>query len=535
MNLSPFNLYPDSYQTLLVAENITDYQSVAGSLGTGGIFFPSDFSWSHPIYPMLIDIVNIPSQNLTLSARLVAFLASILAIPLSFLLTKRIFSGAFYGLSSAFLLAFSFNHTVWGGFVMTETTGIFLLLLFLVSFFTNKPQKFGNIQDVLSGVLFSFCVMTRYEYIVLLFPLMLYYLFNGKQLMRLATILLSFVLTMSLFFWQLYPFPGIFLTIYEQLRGVILREGVVLFFLFIMSFLLLFISRETRFKIEQYGMYCVTGAIWTLGILLTMQLIIGSKISLFWNDFFALRRFLFHDTLLSIFAFAGFILLLKNQRTKAIGLFAFFSFMSLFIIYHRVNPSMERYFTHTIPFFLIPASYALSKMIRHLSYIGMFKKYTIYIILIILVIMQGVITFSGMRYDQDPSWFRLSYEDKSAALVRKYVSNNKYLLLTSYPEPYYYLLHLGTQTIVDTYPYIFLDDTFDERKVLIINDMGMHRDFPKFTYLVERHLSKNKIASFYVHEKFHYVDSVQEEKYPVSIYVISIHELKKTINEYNYN
>src|SRR5579859_3537996 len=183
-NLSVFNLYPDSYQSLIVAKNITMYHSVVGYFGPHGMLYPDFFMWTHPVYPLLINSINIPIHNMLATARLIALLAGIGAIPLSFFFIKRVFQSTPYGLTAAFFIAFSLNHTIWSGFIMTETTGVCMLLLFLLTFFARRTsQKFGDPLVILSGILFAIVVLSRYEYTVILFPLALYLFFNGKQLM----------------------------------------------------------------------------------------------------------------------------------------------------------------------------------------------------------------------------------------------------------------------------------------------------------------------------------------------------------------
>src|SRR5437763_1235761 len=76
-------------------------------------------------------------------------------------------------LFGALLLAISFQHVVWSGFVMTETTGVLFMLFFLSSLFVSltKKTKLANKKDLLTGVLFICAVFTRYEYVVIFIPI----------------------------------------------------------------------------------------------------------------------------------------------------------------------------------------------------------------------------------------------------------------------------------------------------------------------------------------------------------------------------
>ena len=111
-NLSPFNVYPDSYQNLIVAKNIIDYHSVFGYVGPLGMVYPDFFSWTHPVYPILIILATAITHNMTVSAKGIALIAGILVIPLTYIFIKRVFSSSTYGLAGALFLALSFNHPI---------------------------------------------------------------------------------------------------------------------------------------------------------------------------------------------------------------------------------------------------------------------------------------------------------------------------------------------------------------------------------------------------------------------------------------
>jgi hypothetical protein len=242
-----------------------------------------------------------------------------------------------------------------------------------------------------------------------------------------------------------------------------------------------------------------------------------------------LRNFFAHEILLDIFSVIGFFLMLKKKETRIIGYFSLIACTCLISIYYYINPEMERYVTHLLPFIIIPASYGLIKIYKIISLKSKRQRYIFYGIISLLIFLQAVITIVGLKSSQDPSWYQISYEDKAAEMTKKYIPNNDYLLITSYPEPYYYNLRISTQSIADTYPYIFINTVQSNQKILIIEDMGMHDDFPNFTNFLNKNLSKNKITSFWVHKKFHYVATVQEEKYPVVIYKITLKELEAKI------
>src|SRR5260221_13696350 len=104
-NLSQFKVYPDSFQNLIVAENIRTYHSVVGFLGNGGMLYPDFFMWTRPGYPLLILLVNFLTGNTSIAAQLIAFAAGILAIPITYFFIKTIFHSQKIALAGALLMA----------------------------------------------------------------------------------------------------------------------------------------------------------------------------------------------------------------------------------------------------------------------------------------------------------------------------------------------------------------------------------------------------------------------------------------------
>lgn len=513
-NLSPFKLYPDSYQSLIVAKNIEDYQSVLGYLGPNGMLYPNFFAWSRPGYPFAIDLIKNITHDATTSAKLLALITGIVSIPFVFFFLKKVFSSTKYGLAGALLLAVSFNHTVWSGFIMTETTGIFFMIIFLLSIFTNIHTKpsFSNWGDMLSGILFAFACMTRYEYFVIILPVIMLIFFNCKQrLIKIITILTTFFLMTGIIIQQLFPIPSTFTVIASQLQDMLFKGVMLLIIVFSFTIIFMLIPKQMKPFIKKYISFLVIIIIWLA------------------TPFF-FQTFLLHDFLICIFSLIGFSLMLIKDNTRANAYFALTCGMMLFIIYHHINPEMERYITHLIPFLLIPASYGLINSIEKTKELRV-KGIPIIIIISFLTLLQTFITYRGMKYSQDPSWYRVSYEDKVSERIKNYIHSDNVLLIASYPEPYYFALHIPTQSIADSPPYIYIDNVPDNQKILIIEDMGMHDDFPKFTRFINKNLKSNKIKSFWIHENFHHIAEVQDEKYPIEIYEIMLSDLKKKIQK----
>ena len=272
--------------------------------------------------------------------------------------------------------------------------------------------------------------------------------------------------------------------------------------------------------------------------------------------------------------------MLQKKELRALAYFVLFAVVFLGLIYHRVNPGMERYITHLIPFLLIPASYGLIESKENLSsfwlvqnlirfygkrsWMRSFLTYqddVILIPIVILIILQGLISYRGLHLSQDPSWFRVSYEEKAAEMVRQHLSkchsraggnpenhlipdpsnsagrqvgdDKICLLIVSLPEPYFYHLHTSIQSIADDPPFIYIDNVKDTQKIMIVEDMGMHEYFPHFTKFLQSNLKGFEKSHFFVHENFHISDKIVKEKYPVIMYELTLGELKTKIKNSN--
>ncbi|MEK7570947.1 MAG: hypothetical protein AAB553_01620 [Patescibacteria group bacterium] len=508
--VSPFKIYPDSYQSLVVTQNILTYHSVLGYLGPQGMVYPDFFSWTRPVYPLLIILGMFVSNNMTHVAQTIAFLAGLLALPVAFLLCSLIVPPSkndlrtviFCGIAGAFLLAASFHHTIWSGFIMTDTTGIFFLFVFLVSFFWNLPTQ-HRLRDFLTGIFFAFAVMTRYEYVVLVLPVTIFlFLQKIPVFSKLFFLFLGFTVVVTIVIVALFPAQSIGAILITQL------QDFLPFFLLSIVFLPILISLTRRFLKRL-----------TQGLFYTVLLLFA--VSFLSEGFLGIRAFILHDFLLICFFVAGSFLLLKKQTPLLF--FVLLAVLTLGATYYRVNPAMDRYLTHVIPFFLIPASYAFKEIF--LTKKPFLWEKLVRILLILLILLQICFTYQGLGYLRDNSWFKIAYEEKAAHDIKKYVPKNT-LLITSQPEPYFTVLQRSTQSITNTYPYVFLDTFPKNQQIIIVEDMGMHVYFPQFSSFLKKNMQDKKIAVLWIHKNYHFGDSVYKEKFPLIIYRATIGELQ---------
>lgn len=547
-NLSPFKIYPDAYENLLVAMNITTYHSVVGYLGPNGLLFPDFFMWTRPGYALLINFVTFFTNDMTQAAQLIALVAGIAAIPLAFLFIKNVWGKTHFALAGALFVAFSFNHTVWSGFIMTETVGVFFMLLFLFHLFARLKEKQSYTKDFLTGLFFALTVITRYEYIIIIFPLC-FLLFHQSQRPweKLLSILAGTIVTIAVIATQLFPLQSTLLVILQQLQSMLITTGVVLI-IFLLFFLTIFlIPKDYKNKLLPTVYKFLLGNFFVLASIITVQIIIGSNFSLFWNDLSFIRNFVQHDFLISIFFLIGLTLFYRQQKLQLYGLFVMTSALLLSIIYYRVNPDMDRYITHLIPLLLIPASYGLvtslrimskandeaistkKRLPRRLGLLAMTKALILLTSVGLLVLFQGFQTYHGLKPSQDDSWYKTAYEEKAAKMVKKYLPSKDPLLVVSLPEPYFYNTHASIQSITDKPPFIYIDDSLNQQNIMLVVDMGMYTIFPKFTNFVNNNLQQYKQTEFWVHEKYNYENKTYKEVHPVAIYQLTLAELEMKI------
>lgn len=524
LNLSPFLLYPDSYQNLLVAENLITYGNVLGYLGPDGMLYPPFFMWTRPVYAALINLFTIFQTDSALVARTISFGLGFLAIPLAYFVYKPLNNKPF-ALITAMLLAISFNHTVWSGFVMTETAGVFLMLLFLWSFFSGLKMKseFFSPRDVLTGMLFTIAILTRYEYAIIVVP-MIYLLFAYalRPKIKIFTILLAAFLSLTTIIFTYYPWQSVFGVVFNQLTALMIRAGIIAA-VFAASFIVFrFLPKHYRTVTLFFLPKLTIGVIVIVTTFLLLQIVLGQNVAFFYNDLAFIRNFMRHEILISTFVFIGFVHMLRNPKLQPLAFFSLIAIVSLTFIYHRINPEMERYLTHLLPFLLIPAGFGIWGM-KHLQ---LFR-----VLCIVLVILQVIISAQGLRYLNDASWYRTSYEQKVADKLKPLVKDSKTLLLVSTPEPYYYTLKNSTHSIADTPPYVYISDTLDDRTIIIIQDMAMHDIFPNFTTFLEENLQKYKKTTFTVNENYHSANRSEREKFPTVIYEMKLGELKSLIRK----
>lgn len=528
-NLSPFLLYPDSYQNLIVAKNIIDYHSVVGYLGTHGMVYPDYFMWTRPIYPLLICFFSLFSTDLQTVAQLVSFVMGIASLPLVFLFLSSLWQSKKAGLAGAFLFALSFNHTVWSGFVMTETTGVFFLLLFLWLLARLSTKNGTGKQSVLTGIVFSLGILTRYEYIFLLLAVSILMLAHKR---RFGIFIVSVLLSLSSIGFLLFP-PQTFQIIWEQQTkmltvGFIGIAGIVLFAL---AGKRIGLANSMSQKLQTILLRSVITFIICFPLYLLLQYLIGPRVSLFYDTFAASRSFLVHELLLVFFGIIGFVTMLRKKEHRTFAYFMFACVVLLGLVYNIVNPEMERYMTHLVPLLIIPASYGLVWSYTFFEKKQLRWRLIAFCFFLGFVAYQLVTTYHGLRYLNDPSWFHPSYEEQSAKFLKPHLKPGD-ILLVALPEPYYFFTGVSTVSLTDTKPFLYLPKSLDNDSVVVVADAGMRTYFPSFDTFITKKIGSYKILSYPIVDKFHYSDKDRNDSKKNIIYRLKLGTIRQKIASY---
>lgn len=520
VNLTPFKIFPDSYQSLIVARNIIHYGSVTGFLGEHGVFYPPYIIWSRPGYPILIDLLSFITGNAELSSRIISLSSGVLAIVLAYFLLKSVFNSKTTAVAGAGLLAVSFNHTIWSGFIMTETLGVLLLIiLFWVLSETHKKRaRPQNILDIFSGVILSLAIMTRFEYILLTIPVLFLITTGRKRFVRLVNFAAGLFISLSIFYFLLFPSNTIG-EIFVQLKGVLIRATIAIGIITTSAASFFIIPKWFKSRITELFPNLLRTFVLGLPIYIVLQFLLPVP-----QIYPAFSMFFLHDPAIIFFSIYGYFIMLEKGDFQKTAYISFLSCLLLLFVYQKINPSMERYLTHTLPFLLIPASYGLVRFLKISN-----KYFFLKLVVLLIFTYQLFVSFYGLRSWSDGSWSRTNYYDLASAKVSSLAEKNS-VLLVSFVEPYFLNTGISTQGVDDKPPFIHLDQKYDNYTLFIVNDMGMREVYPKFAGLLDSKLKAYKNKEFKVNEVFHYLADVKAEKYPVQVYKIKVGELRKFVN-----
>lgn len=167
-----------------------------------------------PTYPLAIAIVHLFVQDRLVAARIASALLGVLAIPLLYLLTERLFDKR-VALVSSFLLALMPQHVVISTMVMAEVA---LIPFVLLAFYTYYVGIEDNRMWALSVMSAAFASLARYEGVLLLLAVIIGLLvIKGKRLPRdrVAVAYVASLVTVGLMWFALTSRYGMHAYLFE--------------------------------------------------------------------------------------------------------------------------------------------------------------------------------------------------------------------------------------------------------------------------------------------------------------------------------
>lgn len=523
-HISPFKIYPDAYQNLLVAQNLNTTGAVFGTLGTNGLPYPPFVAWTRPGYPLLISSLQGMGADASAAAVAISLIAGVLAIPMVYLFIHSVFRSYSLALSGALLLAYSWNHVVWGGFIGTETLGVFTILLLLTVVFRTLHQRssWAALPDFLIGILFSATILVRYEYAFLVFPVFFHIaLFATTPVRKIINITAILLFVLAIVGATILPLASVIPAL-NQIKTLLLISaltGMVL-----AMFLLLRRFSRRSWSLPAQGILS-KGSVGIVSFYLLMRIVFPTVTMPFHYHLAGIVDFFREDVLLGVTVLVGLYELLNNRRWHHLTFLVISSIVGLALIYYQVNPLMQRYWTHLLPFLLLPASIGLRQLI---SLAGKTPVGVGYAGLFLLLWYQGVQTFTGIQQWKQGAYLRISYEEKAAQILKSSLAPTD-LLVVSLPEPYYFFTRLPTQSIADVYPFLFAEDIAPEQSVVIVQDAGMRYHFPSFSTFLDREMQTVKQHQFWVGEAYAVQERFEPETIPIVIYTTTWGELKNKL------
>jgi hypothetical protein len=526
------------------------------------LVYPDFFGWTRPMYPILIVIFSWFGLSLFSAAHTINVIAGLLSILAVYALVSEVLKSKKSGLMAALLLALSYNHAVWGGFVLTESLGVLMLSLALWVLWRGKGNKdeWFTKYDIVTGLVFALAILTRYEYIVLLAPAAL---LAGKK--RAASIFGTALLVATIKLAILHPFSGGWSWVWEQINDYIY---LLLFVLAATGITYFAISRQKAKRSKFLEQWAAKFALACLALAFLVVIVFNLT-------FPALRTFANNDPLLTYSAFAGLVLLLTGKKSeRRLGLLLFVGLLILSAVYYHLNPAMDRYITHMLPLLLVAAGYGILAITN-------FQKNRVMLVLLGLFLsLQFAKTWNGLHNVNNGIWFRPGYEEKSAKILNSMLAANKgstlgcsarrqggtdrtvqngtereyrsgqrsnaprvngaadsagrqvdaaeCLLIASMPEPYYLFTNNPTQSVADTQPYIFVKLP-DSIQLVIVDDEAMRTIFPNFHKFIQKNLGAYQTSQYSVGEPLRYITSIYQEQQPVKIYQIKYSDFQKLL------
>jgi hypothetical protein len=513
--ISDYKFYSDSYQNLIVAHNLETSGSAVGPLGSGGMLYPDFIDWTRPLYPLLISWLDGGVGSAESAARLIALVSSILAIVAAYALAVRLTGSRTTGLMAALLLAISYSHTVWSGFILTEPLAVLIMLVLLErAVYAAKLPKWSVWPVLQIGVLLAAAVLTRYEYILVVPALYaLLHLYGRVPLRSLVAVITSATVCVALWF-TLFPMPFSVESIFHRFWPLLAVTIFGLIAVITVDFLLQ--KPNIVGKIRRL----VSSQVLNILAVIVICLAIFGVLSI---D--GLRQFIKYDFVIITTAIIGLVCMFKTKGQKYLVLGLLLAIVLLWMAYVRTNPAMGRYYTHLLPFLIVPAAIGLESIIRAISQRQPAIRYGAACVVGLIIASQAAASFIGLRNNDNGIWRAKGYEEVSATLLEQKIGKND-ILLVSLPEPYFYTTGNTTYSLHDQPPFFGLEPLLAMKgEVVIVEDMAMRQLYPNFSALLRQDFSRYEQANYLTGTDYRYAGRIKPEDGAVHIYKMTPDQL----------
>lgn len=170
-------LYPDSFQSMLLARALSNSVPVDPSMGVGGD------PWAIPFYrmgyPLFASLLSWLSDDPLVSGLILSFVAGTVTIPLMYFLTLEGLGSRMAATGAALAMAISFSGVAWSRFVMSEALASFLIVLtFLLCVLAGRRQM--RFLGIVAGLAAALMLLVRLELLVLLPTCVLFLRMNAR-------------------------------------------------------------------------------------------------------------------------------------------------------------------------------------------------------------------------------------------------------------------------------------------------------------------------------------------------------------------
>lgn len=525
-----FFIYPDSYYYLLLADNLNKHSSLFGRLGPKGMGFPPlGYASYKPIFPLFVAIADRLVKNLEFSGHFVVIVASVASIIITYLLLRNLFQSELAGSCGAILLATSYNHIFWSGFIVGDTLSVFFIMTSFLFSFRKRQESYGNFTDFFAGTLLSFSILSKPTYIVILPAL---FLLMSKEFdwrkKRFLTFISGFLLTSSLLVFLLFPPPYMILKIASNLSKILL---VVMLFMFIAVTVLIVREKRIQSKIMIWLGY-VSKGVFVLLVSLPVFIYLANVIlfPLLGQRFYlGFHRFVERDPILAVLYLIGLCLLLFSSK-RNLGLFCAANIAFLLVLYFQVETWESRYLIHLMPFLVMAASFGFMRSIYF--FVEVYRKNSKWAkasvsIILIFVTMIFWPYFLRVISPSSNKHLKTSYvrevARKASVSLSKYSKND--IVIAALPWPYYFHLRFSTWGIDESQTNKALKYLPDDGHFLLISDLAMRYHFPRVAKKAKINYKEYIITKFSVGIPYQYAYFSVPEEHEVLIYRLSKDQL----------